>query len=77
MNFQKTIKERVEEILHMLFGWTSSNSPTYDLTDQGISDEKANVHGSSITLEVGDSLIKNKVRHFRRQKTRSKSPSFL
>jgi hypothetical protein len=36
VDFQKTVKQRVQKILTILFGIKDSNAPTYDLSDLGI-----------------------------------------
>ncbi|CAF0768760.1 unnamed protein product [Adineta steineri] len=68
LNFEKTIKQRIQEILSILFDLKDSNVPTYDLSENGIEKTDTNIHSGSLLI---DGLKTLKKRRFKGHKSRS------
>jgi hypothetical protein len=59
LNFEKTIKQRIQNALSTLFGFTNSDAPTYDLTDNGVDTSDVNIHSGSLLID-GSKTIKRR-----------------
>ena len=59
LNFEKTLKERIQEILSILFGLDDPDAPTYDLSDIGVEKSDVNIHSASLILD-GSKHIKKR-----------------
>ncbi|CAF4371897.1 unnamed protein product, partial [Adineta steineri] len=68
LNFEKTIKQRIQEILSILFDLKDSNVPTYDLSENGVEKTDTNIHSGSLLI---DGLKTLKKRRFGGHKFRS------
>ncbi|CAF4315283.1 unnamed protein product, partial [Adineta steineri] len=68
LNFEKTIKQRIQEILSILFDLKDSNVRTYDLSENGIEKTDTNIHSGSLLI---DGLKSLKKRRFGGHKSRS------
>jgi hypothetical protein len=51
INFTQTLKERIQELLAMLFGFQDSNAPTYDLSDKGVEKTDINIHSAPLLID--------------------------
>ena len=67
LNFEKTLKQRIQTILATLFGFKDSDVPTYDLTDKGVDKTDINIHSSSLLLDNSKTVKKRRLGRFRYQ----------
>ncbi len=52
LNFQKkTVKQRIQQVLSILFDLNDSNAPTYDLSDNGVDKTDVNIHSESLLID--------------------------
>jgi hypothetical protein len=51
LNFEKTVKQRIQQILSILFDLNDSNAPTYDLSDNGVDKTDVNIHSGSLLID--------------------------
>jgi hypothetical protein len=65
VDFQKTLRQRIQKILTDLFGIKDPNAPTYDLSDLGIDESNVNIHSGSLLI---DDSKKIKKRRFHRRR---------
>ena len=64
LNFQKTVKQRLEQILAIVFSWTNSDAPTFDLSDKGVDKSDVNIHSGSLIIDKSISSGKRTLRKF-------------
>lgn len=67
VNFQKTVKQRLQEILSILFGIKDPNAPTYNLSELGVKKTSVNVHSGSLLID-SSKTVKGKIFSRRRHK---------
>jgi hypothetical protein len=61
LSFQKTVKQRVQKILSILFGIKDSDAPTYDLSDNGVDKSDVNIHSGSLLLDSSKTIKKRRL----------------
>jgi hypothetical protein len=67
INFDKTVKQRLQQILALLLGITDSKSPTYDLSDKGVSKTDVNIHSVSLLIDGSKTVKKRRLGRHRYQ----------
>ncbi len=60
LNFQKTVKQRAQEILSILLGLKDSDTPTYELSDNGVDKSDVNIHASSLIIDSSKTIKKRR-----------------
>ena len=55
--FEKTIKQRLQTLLAALFSSKDADTPTYDLSDQGVDSTKGNIHSVSLLADRPKRLV--------------------
>ncbi|CAF4157276.1 unnamed protein product, partial [Rotaria magnacalcarata] len=56
INFQKTIKQRLQEILSILFDNKDPDAPTYTLNDIGVDKNAMNIHSGSLLIDSSKTI---------------------
>ncbi|CAF3583032.1 unnamed protein product [Rotaria sp. Silwood1] len=51
INFDKAIKQRIQEIISILFNIKDDTAPTYDLSDIGIDKSNVNIHAAPLLID--------------------------
>lgn len=66
LNFQETVKQRLQKILSILFGIADADAPTYNLSDKGVGKNDGNIHAGPITIETSKTMKKRRFgrRHY-------------
>ncbi|CAF1359667.1 unnamed protein product [Adineta ricciae] len=59
LNFEKTVKQRLQEILSILFNIKDPTLPTYDLSDYGVDKTDGNIHSGSLLID-GSKKVKRR-----------------
>ena len=59
--FEKTIKQRLQALLAALFSSKDADTPTYDLSDQGVDSTNGNIHSGSLLLDRPKKLARRRL----------------
>ncbi|UJR24642.1 hypothetical protein I4U23_006016 [Adineta vaga] len=61
LNFEKTVKQRLQEIISILFNIKDLTVPTYDLSDHGVEKSDVNIHSGSLLIDGSKSIKRRRI----------------